>query len=100
MKPNAELQAQYAEFCQNMLESIAGGNPPPYGLCASLSVYRDPDNTDIERYQHGLFKERFGEGVPFEVNYEAYYNSRRMGTLYQNQARLAWLKEHAGVIQG
>jgi len=99
MKPNAELQAQYAEFCQNMLERIAAGKPPVYGLCTSLSVYREQDDTEIEHYQRALFEERDAAmaHIPFDQTQADYEESRREGTLYQNEARLTWLRQHAGV---
>lgn len=95
---NAEA---YKLFCKDMIRAIGGMSIPGidlnYGLCSNLSSWQCCKSDvpyDIDSYQEQLFSYLPTPDSPFNP-YEDYTEERIDGRLYQNEARLKWIQDHA-----
>lgn len=105
---DVQLQALYARFCQDMLDWIQAGMPetnPHYfstvvGLCTNLRDWAAPEHADaLTGYQSISFCDAgLGPIFPFDSDLEEYNQAKRNSTLYTNEYRLQWLRDHAEIL--
>lgn len=100
------MSEELKAFYQEMQEWIDAGLPMDnryrfsiwYGLChnleAFLRCYPKPQETYIEEMREQFIQAGLGEDYPFDKAWE-YAADVEEGTLYTNQERLNWIKQHA-----
>lgn len=95
------LLKQFYIDMNNWIEAAYEGNPvfrSHTGLCYNLVRWGVDKNLNCSDLQEALVDQFMDAGLdpnyPFNKN-DTEYDDERKGLMYQNPARLAWIKEHA-----